>query len=187
MDNQNAIELNAKCCLEPVMNQKPERGFTLIELVVVIIVLGILAVTAAPKFLDLSKDARIEALNSIGSQIESTTQLVQAKARVKGLVPIDSNPGGGQTDYIVDFEFGSVELDFRNLCPEAQGELGDSLEMLDFMNIDLTGGLTAESTNQYYKIGYTIPSGVPTNQGCYLIYDSFGDPDCTVQVVDVDC
>ena len=37
---------------------KKQAGFTLIELVIVIIILGILAVTAAPKFLNLQDDAR---------------------------------------------------------------------------------------------------------------------------------
>lgn len=41
-----------------MINQKRTQGFTLIELVVVIIVLGILAVIAAPKFIGLSKEAR---------------------------------------------------------------------------------------------------------------------------------
>ncbi len=36
---------------------KKNKGFTLIELVVVIVILGILAVTAAPKFLGISRDA----------------------------------------------------------------------------------------------------------------------------------
>ena len=37
---------------------KRSAGFTLIELVIVIVILGILAVTAAPKFLNLQSDAR---------------------------------------------------------------------------------------------------------------------------------
>ena len=37
---------------------KKQAGFTLIELVIVIIILGILAVTAAPKFLNLQDDAK---------------------------------------------------------------------------------------------------------------------------------
>ncbi|MGL4893853.1 MAG: type II secretion system protein, partial [Shewanella sp.] len=44
---------------------KKQQGFTLIELVVVIIILGILAVTAAPKFINLQGDARVSALNGL--------------------------------------------------------------------------------------------------------------------------
>ncbi len=38
---------------------KKQAGFTLIELVVIIIILGILAVIAAPQFINLQSDARV--------------------------------------------------------------------------------------------------------------------------------
>lgn len=66
------------------MNQRPS-GFTLIELVVVIVVLGVLAATALPRFMDVSSDARTASLKSAAGAILSTVQLVSGKALVAGL------------------------------------------------------------------------------------------------------
>ncbi len=61
------------------------RGFTLIELVVVIVILGILAATAAPKFMDLQRDARISKLNGLKAAIRSTENMTRSKAIIAGL------------------------------------------------------------------------------------------------------
>ena len=45
--------------------KKSELGFTMIELIVVIVVLGILAATALPKFIDLNSDAKAAALKGV--------------------------------------------------------------------------------------------------------------------------
>lgn len=47
------------------MKVENSKGFTLIELVAVIVILGILAATAAPKFMELQKDAKIATLNGV--------------------------------------------------------------------------------------------------------------------------
>ncbi len=53
------------------MMSKKESGFTLIEIVMVLVLLGILMAVAAPKYFDLQKEARIQAENAIVAEIQS--------------------------------------------------------------------------------------------------------------------
>ena len=64
---------------------KRQSGFTLIELVVVIVILGILAATAAPKFMNLQGDARISALNGLKGAVKSAVSMTYSKAILKGI------------------------------------------------------------------------------------------------------
>jgi len=61
---------------------KQSQGFTLIELVVVIVILGILAATAAPKFIDLTGDAKASVMEAVEGSINSAVDLAHAKALV---------------------------------------------------------------------------------------------------------
>ena len=66
------------------LTQKSQKGFTLIELVVVIVILGILAVTAAPKFIDLQEDARTATLNAVKASMQSASTIVHSKSLIAG-------------------------------------------------------------------------------------------------------
>lgn len=57
-----------------------QKGFTLIELIVVIVVLGILAAVAAPKYLNFTKDAARASVEGLGGAVESAADLQYGKA-----------------------------------------------------------------------------------------------------------
>jgi MSHA pilin protein MshA len=68
------------------MNRFTQRGFTLIELVVVIVILGILAAFAVPRFMGMEGQARISAVKAVGGSMES------AGAMAHGIWEATANP-----------------------------------------------------------------------------------------------
>lgn len=68
-----------------------KTGFTLIELVIVIVILGILAVVAAPRFLNLQTDSRVSALNGLKGALRETNDLIYGKSVILGTETLDDD------------------------------------------------------------------------------------------------
>ncbi len=93
---------------------KRQGGFTLIELVVVIVILGILAVTAAPRFLNMQGDARVSALQGLKGAMDGAAGITYGKAAIAGVEKMagqELKDGAGNTLVKADYGYPTADAD----------------------------------------------------------------------------
>ena len=142
-------------------------GFTLIELIVVIVILGILAVTAAPKFIDLQSDARLATLNGMKAAINSAVSLTYGKSLVKG---VEKDP----SDKKVSINGEEVEVCYGYPCAEA----AKIQKVLDIGEFNKCGASSTPAGDWCYgeqtdttKINIYIANGYSASSKCYVTYE----------------
>lgn len=101
-----------------------QKGFTMIELVVVIVILGILAAIAIPRFVDMSTEARQAATDGVAAAVASSSAINYAASLAKGQVagaPLstaDSDADYATDGEIIDTTAGCDDTVAGNLVPD---------------------------------------------------------------------
>lgn len=134
-------------------------GFTLIELVVVITILGILAVVAAPKFINIKDDAELASFESLGGAILSAAKMAHLKQLTQGLGPNDA------------IDFNGTSISMINGYP-ADSSIGLLLDIEGFTYQPSTGWFiwdAAGVNNCRHDYNYAGWSGNPTPDKPYVL------------------
>lgn len=156
-----------------------QQGFTLIELVVVIVILGILAATAAPKFIDLTGDAKASTIEAVRGSVESATTMVHAKALIAG----DTATNGG-----LDLDGDATdEVVLRFSWPSSDTTTWD--EIIDINAEDFTAIANTVSIAWYHTQDTALTLGQARNTNCYVEYTESADSNTrpAIVVVTDDC
>lgn len=168
---------------------RKQQGFTLIELVVVIIILGILAVTAAPKFINLQSDARTSTIAGLEAALKGGDSLVYSKSLIAGNEALASTETPAPKVTVAKNK--EVNLNFGHPTPVWTGSLEHVLDIdvsLESADDETTEWVYDTDTDiiYFYPQGQNSPIATTDTGACYVKYEnSVTDTDGTLAITSV--
>ncbi|MBF0224904.1 MAG: prepilin-type N-terminal cleavage/methylation domain-containing protein [Desulfobacterales bacterium] len=111
-----------------------QKGFTLIEVIAVLILLGILAAVAVPKYMDLTTDARKNAVAAAIGEVKGNLSLAYGKFLLQSGTPPTTNAQRNQIRDMVSggtntFTMGDFTVNFANVAGTATTQPGIRIQI----------------------------------------------------------